>query len=311
MHRLAYGYRLSAHYEQAILATSDAIAEGNEASLQFVIDYGLLQLAAAYTGVRRLRQAQRTLDELHRRSSAASHFVLTNLVLQRLRLAIAAGDLTRAKTLVASQPVDGERGAFRGEVRAHRAILSAALGDIDEASDILEGDEGAFDFVESRALRDVALAIVAAQRGADSLDVTDLLEGLIIGGNADAVVTGYRVYPRLAREAAGTSLQLAMTNLLAQSRDFDIAKAAGLRLRRETRPHELLSAREQEVYDLLVQGRTNGEIAKTLFISVSTTKVHVRHIFEKLGVHSRAEAARMASFEREAASREPERPRDR
>jgi DNA-binding NarL/FixJ family response regulator len=109
------------------------------------------------------------------------------------------------------------------------------------------------------------------------------------------------VYPRLAREAAGTSLQLAMTNLLAQSRDFDIAKAAGLRLRRETRPHELLSAREQEVYDLLVQGRTNGEIAKTLFISVSTTKVHVRHIFEKLGVHSRAEAARMACFD-EAAS---------
>jgi DNA-binding NarL/FixJ family response regulator len=63
---------------------------------------------------------------------------------------------------------------------------------------------------------------------------------------------------------------------------------------RELRREGTLSAREQEIYELLVQGRSNREIAKTLFISESTTKVHVRHIFEKLGVHTRAEAARAA-----------------
>jgi LuxR family maltose regulon positive regulatory protein len=36
---------------------------------------------------------------------------------------------------------------------------------------------------------------------------------------------------------------------------------------------------------------TNSEIATQLFIARSTAKVHVRHIFEKLGVHNRLQAA--------------------
>jgi DNA-binding NarL/FixJ family response regulator len=60
---------------------------------------------------------------------------------------------------------------------------------------------------------------------------------------------------------------------------------------RELRRGEPLSPREREICELLVQGRTNREIAQTLFISESTTKVHLRHIFEKLAVHTRAEAA--------------------
>jgi DNA-binding NarL/FixJ family response regulator len=44
----------------------------------------------------------------------------------------------------------------------------------------------------------------------------------------------------------------------------------------------------------MVLGRSNRDIARTLFISESTTKVHVRHIYEKLGVHTRAELARTA-----------------
>jgi DNA-binding CsgD family transcriptional regulator len=41
---------------------------------------------------------------------------------------------------------------------------------------------------------------------------------------------------------------------------------------------------------LLSQGMTNIEIAKCLFITPSTAKVHVRHILEKLGVRSRLQA---------------------
>jgi DNA-binding NarL/FixJ family response regulator len=35
----------------------------------------------------------------------------------------------------------------------------------------------------------------------------------------------------------------------------------------------------------------NRDIARALFIAESTTKVHIRHILEKLGVRTRAEAA--------------------
>jgi two-component system nitrate/nitrite response regulator NarL len=46
-----------------------------------------------------------------------------------------------------------------------------------------------------------------------------------------------------------------------------------------------------EVLGLLARGFRNRDIAKALVISESTTKVHVRHILEKLGVRTRTEAA--------------------
>ena len=74
------------------------------------------------------------------------------------------------------------------------------------------------------------------------------------------------------------------------SEDEPLARAAGLDIPRTMRRTEALSPRELEVYELMTQGRTNPEIARNLFISEATTKVHVRHILQKLGVRSRVEA---------------------
>jgi two-component system NarL family response regulator len=52
-----------------------------------------------------------------------------------------------------------------------------------------------------------------------------------------------------------------------------------------------LSQRESEVLCLVVDGQSNHDIAATLSISSETVKTHIRHIIEKLGVHSRTEAA--------------------
>jgi ATP/maltotriose-dependent transcriptional regulator MalT len=56
-----------------------------------------------------------------------------------------------------------------------------------------------------------------------------------------------------------------------------------------------LSRREKEVLALLAQGMSNAEIGHVLFISPVTVKVHVRHIFEKLGVRTRAAAVLRAT----------------
>jgi len=54
-------------------------------------------------------------------------------------------------------------------------------------------------------------------------------------------------------------------------------------------PPEPLTAREQEVLPLILSGKSNKAIAESLFISESTVKSHVRSIFSKFSVSTRAE----------------------
>ncbi len=59
----------------------------------------------------------------------------------------------------------------------------------------------------------------------------------------------------------------------------------------ESHPDNSLTPREVEVLRLVVRGQTNQQIARNLFISVSTVKRHIRHISAKLGVCDRVQAA--------------------
>ncbi len=65
----------------------------------------------------------------------------------------------------------------------------------------------------------------------------------------------------------------------------------------EGRPYGL-TRRELEVWGLISEGCTNAEIARRLFISHSTAKVHVHNILKKLGATNRLEAALAFSFKR-------------
>ena len=56
-----------------------------------------------------------------------------------------------------------------------------------------------------------------------------------------------------------------------------------------------LTARELEVLQLLVEGRTNKAIAQTLFISVHAVNLHVARVLHKTGTSNRTEAAAFAA----------------
>ena len=56
---------------------------------------------------------------------------------------------------------------------------------------------------------------------------------------------------------------------------------------------ELLTERELEVARLVVDRKTNAQIAAELFLSPKTVETHIRHLFQKLEVSSRVEVARV------------------
>jgi DNA-binding NarL/FixJ family response regulator len=55
-----------------------------------------------------------------------------------------------------------------------------------------------------------------------------------------------------------------------------------------------LSEREKEILALLVKGKSYKAVASECFISIDTVSTHVRHIYEKLHVHSKSEAVAKA-----------------
>jgi len=64
--------------------------------------------------------------------------------------------------------------------------------------------------------------------------------------------------------------------------------------RMRTPAAETLSAREVEVLTLVAEGAANKEVARTLYISETTVKTHLSHIFTKLGVDDRTAAVTVA-----------------
>ena len=50
-----------------------------------------------------------------------------------------------------------------------------------------------------------------------------------------------------------------------------------------------LSARETEIIMLIARGFTTDNVAKRLYISPYTVNTHIRHVYEKIGIHKRSE----------------------
>jgi DNA-binding NarL/FixJ family response regulator len=186
--------------------------------------------------------------------------------------------------------------SWLGEYLATRALVLACTGQRDEAIDAAAQAVFTSRAAEVRLLAEAALAVNAAAEG-DPLPISSLMHSVW-----DPVVCALRASPELARVTASDDLLRPMLEEVYQrSHDSGLARRAGFRTRASGSPSDVLSPREREVLGLIARGLRNHEISEALFIADSTTKVHVRHILEKLGVRTRTEA--VARYEMFAAAR--------
>lgn len=106
----------------------------------------------------------------------------------------------------------------------------------------------------------------------------------------------------ILRKTAGVSSVLACLRTVATGRSWmedTVFRDAG---RPERYPRSELTAREQQVLELVEQGFKNKEIAVELGIRPGTVKIHLKHIFEKTGVRGRYGLALSGLRERGAVS---------
>jgi len=97
---------------------------------------------------------------------------------------------------------------------------------------------------------------------------------------------------RLLQEARSREVMPDYVEKILTAFDEDVA-ISSTALISQTLP-EPLTEREEDVLKLMAAGLTNHEIAEKLVISPGTVKKHTGHIYRKLGVHSRTEAAARA-----------------
>jgi DNA-binding NarL/FixJ family response regulator len=115
-----------------------------------------------------------------------------------------------------------------------------------------------------------------------------LAEALAAAGDREQAATAARAAHTTTTRLGAAPLRSALEALARRGRlDLGVALPAQPTLAG-------LTPRELEVLGLLVEGRSNRQIAEQLFISAKTASVHVTNLLAKLGVHSRLEAAAVA-----------------
>jgi len=113
-----------------------------------------------------------------------------------------------------------------------------------------------------------------------------------------AVMAGASGY--LLKEIRGNSLVDAIRRVAAGQTLIDPSMTAKLmqRLRQPVAvagPIDQLTAREREILELIADGRTNRQIAETLFLAEKTVKNYVSSLLAKLGMERRTQAAVFAA----------------
>ncbi len=92
------------------------------------------------------------------------------------------------------------------------------------------------------------------------------------------------------KEQTGIDFQFAPPTIAAATQAAASAMTAGA-LASPQRIDAVLTPRQRDVFELIVQGMSNKEIARNLQLAEGTVKIHIKALFAKLGVRRRAAVA--------------------
>jgi DNA-binding NarL/FixJ family response regulator len=153
----------------------------------------------------------------------------------------------------------------------------------------------------AKAVADATPDVVVLAGGLGPREAPMLRDVRAACGDTPLVAIGSSDDPRAARTAVDDgAVGVVWESMLARTLSPTVACVAAGQLavpadsRRHVQPPEL-TTREKQVLGMVVMGLSNGEIARNLYVSESTVKSHLSTAFRKLGVRSRAEAARMVA----------------
>jgi LuxR family transcriptional regulator, maltose regulon positive regulatory protein len=286
---LAAGYLNTARadYARARALTERALELGDELELgRLKAAFAHCQAAAAAIGLRRFTEAERDLEAMSGLGVERTQVLLAEQSILRAKLLLAQG---RASEVLAFPAELGSAApaTAAGEYQGLIALAAAAAGDA-EASQLHAGAAAGGTTIESIFYARAARTLCSGE----AARAKELFEAATEADFLDVLVLTYRAQPAFLEVLASVAPHAALKELLAASCDATLARRVGLAppRPRRTNGHSELTPREREVLDLLAQGLSNADVARILFIAEKTTKVHVSHIFEKLGVQSRVQA---------------------
>jgi DNA-binding CsgD family transcriptional regulator/tetratricopeptide (TPR) repeat protein len=304
--------RLAARYDDALKAAEQAIGEIARFELGFARGYIEISRALAYMGVSDYDAAAASLDEaaiVARRTGDL--FVEISEKINRCRLCLLLNQPEDALHATSGDWPDNMPLGLRGELLACRTLALSRPGMPGDASLQVSDVEVITRENEARALARVTHTLIAFESG-ERLRTEELVgsfKDAVSRSVLDPYVFAFKLDQRFPR------LLYRVPTLRPSLDDLRSVVGATPAAREALSPKNLpeaaaLTPREAEVLDLLAAGKTNAEIASTLFLASHTVKVHVRRILQKLGVRTRTEAAIYAVTTRRPEAAEPAQPRE-
>jgi LuxR family transcriptional regulator, maltose regulon positive regulatory protein len=296
LHMLATAANIGARYREALELVERERLVASRYRLELPVVHAFLNEAISHIGLRNYRRSTDSLAEVFGHIPASGDYYLegtvraiqSRLLLSQQRFADAIALTDDVGETISSLPL-------RAEYLASRALALACAGQFDDADTSIEAARNTFPTSIEVDVLDASIRTINAIRQGDD-DTTRQLarrtwEAAERTGNFDSFVCSYRAEPRILLSVlSNLDLRLEVSQLLSRVPDEALGRKFGLSSTR-VRPTktQVLTPREVEVLDELERGSSNRQIARRLFISESTVKVHLRHIYEKFGVRTRTE----------------------